>query len=51
MTDIIEPKRLVFPFVAPLYRVLAIFMMLIAVAVFIGGGGKCSIDKYLPKEL
>ena len=29
----------------------AIFMMLIAVAVFIGGGGKSSIDRYLPKEL
>jgi putative oxidoreductase len=29
----------------------AIFMMLIAVAVFIGGGGKCSLDRYLPKEL
>ena len=29
----------------------AIFMMLIAVALFIGGGGKCSIDRYLPKEL
>jgi len=29
----------------------AVFMMLIAVAVFLGGGGKCSIDRRLPKEL
>jgi len=26
-------------------------MMLIAVAVFLGGGGKCSIDRRLPKDL
>jgi len=26
-------------------------MMLIAVDVFLGGGGKCSIDRRLPKEL
>ena len=29
----------------------AVFMMLIAVDVFLGGGGKCSIDRRLPKEL
>jgi putative oxidoreductase len=29
----------------------AIFMMLIAVAVFIAGGGRYSIDRHLPKEL
>ena len=29
----------------------AVFMMLIAVAVFLGGTGKCSIDRRLPKEL
>jgi hypothetical protein len=27
-----------------------VFMMLIAVAVFLGGGGKCLIDRHLPKE-
>jgi putative oxidoreductase len=29
----------------------AIFMMLIAVAIFIGGGGRYSMDRQLPKEL
>ena len=29
----------------------AVFMMLIAIAVFLGGGGKCSIDRRLPKAL
>jgi hypothetical protein len=28
-----------------------VFIMLIAVAVFLGGSGKCSIDRRLPKEL
>ena len=29
----------------------AILMMLVAIAVFIGGGGNCSVDRRLPKEL
>jgi putative oxidoreductase len=29
----------------------AIFMMLLAVAIFIGGGGRYSMDRQLPKEL
>jgi hypothetical protein len=35
--------------VGPAQGEYAVFMMLIAV--FLGGGGKCSIDRRLPKEL
>jgi hypothetical protein len=54
MTDIIDPKRLVFPFVAPLYRVLAPYVypfVRISLGAILVPHGYDKFDRYLPKEL